>query len=201
MTRKFLDKAYSTEPGSLYTDWAASYDAEVTANGYATPGRISAALAAFAPGKDLKILDMGCGTGISGAALAKSGFTNVHGCDVNNKMLEQARAKEGLYQDLWQATVEDPFPFDTGHYDAVTAMGVISEGLAPPETIDRVMEKLLPGGLFAFSLNDHALQNPQFEARVAESLDCGTAELLFKEYGEHLPGINMKSNVYVMRKR
>ena len=52
----------------------------------------------------------------------------------------------------------------------------------------------------AFSYNDHALADPKHEAAVAEWTDCGAAALIFKEYGDHLPGIDLKSNVYILEK-
>ena len=51
-----------------------------------------------------------------------------------------------------------------------------------------------------FSFNDHALEDPANEAGLNEWLDCGAAHLLFKEYGAHLPGIDLNSNVYVVEK-
>ncbi len=73
MAEKFLDKVYDAkgtdETRALYDDWAASYDAEIAENGYATPRRCAEALAGFATDPSLPVLDFGCGTGLSGLAL------------------------------------------------------------------------------------------------------------------------------------
>ncbi|MEM1352619.1 MAG: methyltransferase type 11, partial [Pseudomonadota bacterium] len=42
--------------------------------------------------------------------------------------------------------------------------------------------------------------DPANEAAVNEWLDCGAAQLLFKENGEHLPGLGLRSNVYVLER-
>lgn len=201
--QEFLDRAYeaatSDETLALYKDWAQSYDDEVEANGYSTPPRCAKALAQFAPDLTQPVLDFGCGTGISGLALRDAGFSFVDGCDLSVEMLEVAKAKEA-YRFVWQSTLDNPFPFEPGTYSHFSAMGVIASNHAPPETIDAILAVLPTDGLFVFSLNDHTLEDPQFEARIAENLDCGAARLLFKEHGDHLPKIGMGSNVYVMQK-
>ncbi len=55
-----------------------------------TPARCVEALARFVP-LDQPVLDVGCGTGLSGAALAAGGFVDVSGQDVNQAMLDVAR--------------------------------------------------------------------------------------------------------------
>ena len=62
------------------------------------------------------------------------------------------------------------------------------------------MDGLGPKGLFVLSFNEHALEDPANEAKIQSHLDSGNASLLFKEYGDHLPGIGLKSNVYVLEK-
>ncbi len=201
--KKFLDSVYELESGEktreFYDDWSRTYDEEVSENGYATPARIAAALAKFAPDKAAPVLDLGCGTGISGMAVHAEGFTTIDGSDFSAEMLAEAREK-GVYRDLIQADIARPMPFEAGAYPVITAVGVFSPGHAGPETIDAVMAKLPRKGLFAFSLNDHAIENPGYEGRMMDHLDCGAASLLFKEHGPHLPKIGLNAGVYVMRK-
>ncbi|MGR3468515.1 MAG: class I SAM-dependent DNA methyltransferase, partial [Shimia sp.] len=61
-----------SETQDVYTRWAGTYDAEVGGGGYQTPARIAAALREHAR-SDALVLDYGCGTGLSGAALAEAG--------------------------------------------------------------------------------------------------------------------------------
>jgi len=203
MTQKMLDKAYGLESAeatkSFYDEWAASYDQEVSDNGYATPKRCADALAKFAEDKDAPLLDVGCGTGISGAALASAGFSNLDGCDFSPEMLNAAQGKQ-VYSKLITTNLEDPFPFEPGTYTNIAAIGVLNPGHAPATTLDDILALLSQNGLFVFSLNDHALSDRSYEARLNENVDCGTAALLFREYGPHLPKIDLKSNVYVLKK-
>lgn len=182
-----------------YSDWAKTYDAEIIDNGYASPYRCAEALSTFAADKDLAILDIGCGTGLSGKILNEYGFTNLDGCDINPEMLEIAKTRD-IYKQLWLSDPENPFPFEDGKYAAITAVGVIGSGAAPLIVFHQTISKLVSGGLFVFSFNDHTLEDPSFEAAVYDEVGSSRFELLFNEYGPHLPGREINSIVYVMKK-
>ena len=76
---------------------------------------------------------------------------------------------------------------------------MIGIGAAPLTIFDTIISLLVPGGLFAFSFNDHTLADPAFEAKVSDSVDTGEAKLILREYGDHLPGAGLKSNVYILK--
>ncbi len=203
MQDTFLDKAYHLETTEdtqkLYDDWAASYDAEVSENGYATPGRTAKALRKHIKEIDAPILDFGCGTGLSGLALKLEGFEVIDGMDPNSEMLDLARGKN-LYRSLTLMDIDDDAPVAQGSYSAIAAIGVIGTGAAPASTFDLLMNALDKGGLLAFSFNDHALADRQYTCRLNQWLDCGAARLLHLDYGPHLPKQNINSNVYVLEK-
>ncbi|MEM8653914.1 MAG: methyltransferase domain-containing protein [Pseudomonadota bacterium] len=197
----FLDKAYQARDAAstraLYDDWAASYEAEVAENGYATPGRCAEALKAHVTDLTAPILDFGCGTGLSGLALKLAGFQVIDGVDLSAEMLEGARAK-GVYRHL--DLIEAGGTLPRNDYTAMAAIGVIGAGAAPISVLHTLMRALPTAGKLVFSFNDHALEEPANVQGVAEWTDCGAARLLFKEHGDHLPGIDLKSNVYVLEK-
>jgi predicted TPR repeat methyltransferase len=203
MADRFLDKVYTlsadTPTEALYKDWAATYDREVTEAGYATPGRAAAALASVVAEKTAPILDMGCGTGLSGIALRSAGFEVIDGVDLTQEMLDQARSLN-LYRDLQRTDVSDPLPFKSGTHSHVAAIGLFSPSHAPAGTVDLVLRYLPRGGCFVFSLNDHALDDPTYEGVIRNWVDCGAARVLFKEYGDHLPSEGIQSVVYVLQK-
>ena len=199
----FLNKAYGARDAAstrqLYDDWAASYEAEVADNGYATPGRCAAALADNMPDLNAPILDFGCGTGLSGLALRLAGFSIIDGLDLSADMLAVAKDKN-LYRTLHQIEANAALPHSQGKYAAIAAIGVIGAGAAPISIFDTLMDGLAPGGRFVFSFNDHALNDPLNESKMQGWTNTGRAILLFKERGDHLPGINLKSNVYILEK-
>lgn len=202
-SRTLLDAAYSIENKDdakrLYDDWADGYAAEMTANGYAAPARTAAALARYAGDLRAPVLDLGCGAGLSGAALRDAGFAAVDGADFAPRMLQAAKAR-GVYRDLLLTDLSDPLPAAPGQYANMAAIGVFSPGHAPASLIAQVLAALPRGGCFAFTLNEHAMKDAEYGGRMRELLDTGYASLLFKELGPHVPGIGLKAEVWVMRR-
>ena len=203
MTEKFLDRTYSLatpeDTKQHYDHWAASYDSEIAENGYATPARVAEAVWQFCPDPQAEVLDFGCGTGLSGLALRSVGYQWVDGMDPSDQMLEGARTKNA-YRSLTAIRMQDRAPIPRNKYKVITGTGVLGVGAAPPETFDMIMHALPKGGLFAFSYNDHALAERAYTGKITEWVDCAAGRLLFKDYGEHLPGLNLKSEVYVIEK-
>ena len=198
MTDGFLKKVYGLQGKravqEYYDKWAETYDAEVSANGYATPARCAAALRSTGLSLDAPILDMGCGTGLSGVALAAEGFSVIDGCDLSSGMLDHARAR-GLYRHLFLSGETPP-----DSYDVVAAVGVIGPGAAPASLFGTCLDLLRPGGRLVFSYNDHALEIPEYPATLAAARERGTVRTLFEERGDHLPEIDVKSTVYILEK-
>lgn len=203
MSERFLDKVYNArnadETRGIYDAWSASYEAELSQNGYVTPARCAEALALKQTDKALPVLDFGCGTGLSGLALKLAGFDVLDGIDLSAEMLAKA-AEKGIYRSLRQIEPDAPLGFEPGTYASIAAIGVIGSGAAPVGTLDTLMEALNPGGLCVFSFNDHTLEDPSYEARVSEWTDCGAARLLVREHGDHVPGIGLKATVYILEK-
>jgi len=76
-----------------------------------------------------KLLDLGCGPGVSSLALCHSGITSLMGVDMASKMIELAKknaekAHLNIQTDFKQA-VGDKMDFPTESFDIVTAMGVL----------------------------------------------------------------------------
>jgi predicted TPR repeat methyltransferase len=182
------------ETRDLYTEWAETYDADVTGAGYATPSRLAAALAAASPDLTAPVLDFGCGTGLSGKALKAAGFTTLDGTDITPEMLEKAKAL-GIYRTLWSSAPGDAPP---PGYATIAAIGVVSLGAAPAGTLSVLLDALVSGGLLGVSYNDATLADPDYMA----ALDAAQsrAELIHDAYGPHLPAKDMGSRVYVLRR-
>lgn len=203
--RPFLNNAYdlsgpdATE--NLYRDWATTYEDEVVAqNGYVTPGRCAAVLAEAGVDPSAPILDLGCGTGLAGLALRNQGFQIIDGLDFSAEMLAEASKKTRLYRHLGTADLSEPITPPEGPYFGAIAAGVISPGHAPVAGLRHALSILEPQGVLAFSLNDKALEDPHYEAYIAELVESGTCRLIHKAYGDHLPGHHMGATVYGLRK-
>lgn len=202
MAQKFLDSVYdkgNRDVREIYADWSKTYDAEIAENGYATPMRAASALADSVQDKSRPVLDFGCGTGLSGLALKSKDFSIIDGIDVTPEMIAVAQSK-GVYRIVHCYGLTDPIPVDLGAYAAISAVGVISPGAAPIEVFEMIVTQMNAGAHFVFSFNDHALVDPRYEASLKAFIDAGTLALVFQEYGDHLPGIGLRSTVYVVEK-
>lgn len=182
---------------AVYADWADTYDAEVTARGYRTPERLAKALAELAS-PDAAILDFGCGTGIGGAALRSVGFTQIDGTDITKEMLTIAAAR-GIYNKTW-VSAPGEMDFEDGAYDVIVAVGVISLGAAPPETLAPLVAKLPAGGLLSMSYNDPTLADDSFAKALTDVCQDDAAQVIFREHGPHLEDVGMGSDVIILRR-
>jgi hypothetical protein len=84
-----------------------------------------------------------------------------------------------------------------GSHDVIAAVGVISPGAAPPETLGLLLSALKPGGRMVMSFNDHALEDPDYVGALEAALAQGV-RILHEEYGPHISRIGLNSRVYVL---
>ncbi|MEM6616531.1 MAG: class I SAM-dependent methyltransferase [Pseudomonadota bacterium] len=201
-TDSHFDKVYAAETqeerDAVYTSWSATYEHDVMAAGYMTPARCAAALSRHAENLDIPILDIGCGTGLSGMAMTGSGFTTIDGSEINTEMRTIAEDR-AIYRKLFAGDADNPFPFEPGAYDAITAVGVIGAGAAPLSLLQAAFDYLSPGALCVFSFNDHTLEDPSYKDFVEDQEKSGHLSILEDEHGLHLPGKDMGARVYVVR--
>ena len=204
MGRYSLENAYglrsSDDVAEFYGGWAGNYEDELKESGYATPLRCAAALAERVEDRDRPIIDLGCGTGLSGLALRDAGFTTIDGCDLSEEMLSRAREK-GVYRELAVADLSADLPMPPGAYAHAAAVGCLSPEYMPVTVLDDILKALAPKGCLVFSLNDHAAADGTMMGRICELCDAGGAELLHRSHGRHLPGIGLASTVFVLRRR
>ncbi len=196
----FLGTAYDLETGEQtlahYQRWAGTYDQEVGVdNGYAQPARCAAALARVAGSCD-HVLDVGCGTGLSGVALRDAGFTRLDGCDFSPPMLERA-AETGVYRRLFEADLNTGLGTDDA-YDHAVAVGVFSFGHIRPDALREVLRVVRAGGAVVVGVNDHFWEVGELPAELDAIEADGLASVASREHGEHLPGAAIMGWVIVL---
>ena len=182
----------------IYADWAAHYDEDLAEAGYDTPRRIAAALKPYVQ-PSARILDFGCGTGLSGLALRQAGFTTIDGLDISAPMLEKAQARD-LYANLWQSFPGEITGVTAGQYSVIVAAGVVSLGAAPPKTLSLILDCLAPGGFIGLSFNDPTVAHGSYDAVLTQEISRDRVELLFRENGLHLREPPMGSDVLILRR-
>lgn len=111
-----------------------------------------------------KLLDLGCGTGLTGGAL-RDIVEEMTGLDISENMVEIAHEKD-LYETLYVAEAADFLEDnDDGPFDIVTATDVLPYLGFLEELFFGVADNLEPGGLFFFSsetLPDEVLSGRDF---------------------------------------
>ena len=137
----------------VYEDWAPSYERNLQQDyGYIAPQLAAEAFAAHCPDTDTRILDLGCGTGLVGQALAAHGFRQIDGLDISPKMLDEARAKQ-IYGELMIGDVTQPIELGGRAYGAAIGVGCFGGGHLGPEHLPGMIDCVQPGGLLVFYIN------------------------------------------------
>ncbi len=201
----FFDIAYtlstSDEAKAMYDRWAAVYDQDLKNGDYQQPARCAAALVAQQPDGDIHILDVGCGTGLSGLALRDVGYAKIDGCDLSKGMLEKAGTL-GLYEKLFACDLnQPPLPVQDENYDALTAVGVFSFGHIMPDAVDELLRITKTGGTIIIGLNDHFYEEGSLTAKLESVENEGKLSIINREHGDHIPANDLKGWVLTLRKR
>jgi SAM-dependent methyltransferase len=93
------------------------------------------------------ILDMGSLASAIPPALSVLGYSNLHGIDLDEQILEMGR-EHGITYVVGDLTATD---WPDAHFAAITAISVIEHGVDQDALFKEVARLLRPGGLFLFS--------------------------------------------------
>ncbi len=147
-----------------YDQWSKDYDRDLSTEfEYRSPRRAAEILVAHVP-RDARILDAGAGTGLVGEILASMGYRRMVAMDLSQGMLEEAR-KKGVYEDFHQMVMGETLDYETGSFDAVITVGVLTVGHAPASSLDELVRVTRPNGLIVFSLRPDVYENSGFRER------------------------------------
>jgi predicted TPR repeat methyltransferase len=135
----------------LFDRYAAHFDKQlVGALKYRVPKRVAEILVERWPQRDFSLLDLGCGTGLTGVYLGRIAGPMV-GIDVSRGMLDQA-AKHGLYTGLHHADIAQTLAATPdAAFDCVVANDVFIYVGEIRDVVPAVFRVLKAGGLFVFS--------------------------------------------------
>jgi predicted TPR repeat methyltransferase len=162
-----LSRVYDN-PGdkqALFDDWAPTYDNDlVNEMGYVADAEACRRLQAMLPDRRARILDAGCGTGLVGRRLQQAGYTDIHGSDYSQKMLDEARTR-GAYRSLQQHDLTQPVETDQP-YDAAIVVGVFAFSVPSAEHLVNITCSLKPGGVALVTVNGKAWREVDWPAKL-----------------------------------
>lgn len=172
-----LNQDVSEQLKSVYSDWADSYDDDNDhkLKTVSQPNTV-ALLMRHVSDKTLRILDVGCGTGIVGEHLKAQGFTTFDGTDPSPEMMEHAKGRG--YQSLLELTPGDALPVEDNAYDASLCVGVFTHGHLGPEGFDELIRVTRPQGLICFTVNEGVWDSGRFEEAIERHAKEGRWQIL-----------------------
>ena len=106
----------------------------------------------------MRALDLGCGTGLSGAAFAGVA-TDFIGVDLSEQMLAKARSKN-LYQQLIQADIVEYLTECDVLFDLILASDVVVYLGDLTDFLRLTAKRLAPAGVLLFSIETTLLKAP-----------------------------------------
>lgn len=168
--KKRYDEAYGLKGADdakrLYGSWAEDYETEMVGDhGYTGPAKLAEAFAETVPDREAWVLDVGCGTGLVGAQLARFGFKNVDGLDLVPEMLEVA-SKKNIYTRLIQADLLKGAALNPNRYDAALSAGTFTHAHVGPDGLDEVVRLVKPGGIAMVMVNAEAFVSDGYQAKL-----------------------------------
>ncbi len=177
----------SVEIASRYDDWVETYDQDLVSWGYEAPAGGARLLRDATAGGS--VLDVGCGTGLTGNALNALGFGPIDGVDLSDRSIDRSR-NLGIYRNLTQADFnEAPLPSADAAYDALLCVGVMSYAMEPEALLLEFARVVVPGGVFVFSHRTDLFDEQDMAALLDDLCRRGVlASVTITEPRPYMPG-------------
>ena len=165
----------------FYADWASNYDKDTSSIQYSACESTcqlflnlpdSEHLGIDPDNKDLRIMDVGCGTGLMGQTLVRHGYTNVDGCDLSLEMTIEAD-KLGIYKQLTaDIDINQPINPDWKDlYDVSLSVGVFTPNHVEPQALNQMIAMTRPGGLIIVSTRIEYYDGTDYQ-QVSDQLEA-----------------------------
>ena len=199
---EFLDKAYHSHNDEdlqfVYKEWAAAYDHDNDN----LLGTVSQPLSVqifqeYIKDKTLRIIDVGCGTGLVGVELEKGGFSNFDGIDISQEMIDIA--KQRGYSKLFIGSLNDSLPCENNEYDAALCVGVFTHGHVGSNRLDELVRIVKPGGIICFTVNEGVYDSYGFDSKIKNLESTNIWKILEIRKSDYMTKKNIKGIYCVVK--
>lgn len=188
-----LARAYALsndeETKALYRDWANTYDETMLGGlSYLTPNKTAQLFAEAVGDKEVKILDVGSGTGLAGENLTELGYTKIDALDYSSAMLGVAAARmmneKPVYENCIKADLNQSLELKSDTYEAIICTGLFTHAHVGPDCLPELFRVLKPNSFFATTVHKDIWVSGGFEKVVAALENQGVLKTCSKRMGK-----------------
>ncbi len=199
-TPEIWGKGYSTDSSTVERDYdkfaeTGTYDETFDEWGYVGPDTAAVILRNYVP-LGSRVLDAACGSGLTGIALRRLGYTGITGIDISSSLLALAD-QTGAYERVERVDMQVfPLPFADDEFDAVNFIGALTY-FETGEILRELCRIVRSGGHVVFSQRDDIMRERGYDA-VLDGLErdgvwrrvFGTEPMPYlphhPDYGDHI---------------
>ena len=152
----------------FYDDWGDKdkYNIDMIEWDYTGPKETVNTFKKYSKNKDILIFDAGCGTGLVGKELKKFGYSNFHGADLSQTLLDSI--PKDLYKKLYKADLNQSIKIDDDYYDAAMCVGTFTYAHVKPNALDEFIRITKNKGLICFTINEGIYKEYGFDKKIEE---------------------------------
>jgi len=141
---------------TFYDEWAESYDEIIESSSTHINNIASNTLYKYYESKEnIQILDVPCGSGVTGKALHDTGFRVIDGYDISQGMIDVAKEKK-LYRHLGQGCISEKESLSCANnsYDGLICVQGITKGhIELKDALKEFIRVLKPNGIMVYTVN------------------------------------------------
>ena len=186
---QLLARAYSLDGNDpdatlkLYADWAETYDQTMLDGlSYRSPQRIASLAAMTEARRDVRVLDVGCGTGLLASCLRAEGFTRIDGLDYSAPMLAVAQ-RESRIDDAFLRDLNEGLEMGEACYDMLVSTGTFTHGHVGAGCLPELLALLEPGGNLICTVHRDVWDDGGFGIGLQALTETKVAEVRSREAG------------------
>lgn len=185
--KQLLARAYALrgndpdETLKLYADWSETYDQTMLDGlAYRSPQQIAKLAAVTEPRRDVRVLDVGCGTGLLADSLRAQGFNQVDGLDYSAPMLAVAQ-REGRIDKAFLRDLNERLEMGAGCYDMLVSTGTFTHGHVGAGCLPELLALLVPGGRLICTVHRDVWDQGGFGTGLQALADASVAKVCSRE--------------------
>ena len=182
----------------LYADWAETYDQTMLDGlSYQSPQQIASLAAMTEARRDVRVLDVGCGTGLLASCLRAEGFTRIDGLDYSAPMLAVAQ-RQSRIDDAFLRDLNERLEMGEECYDMLVSTGTFTHGHVGAGCLPELLALLEPGGHLICTVHRDVWDEGGFGIGLQALTEAKVAKVRSREAGRLFADDNEPSGWYLV---